>query len=807
MSKETTTQIKTIEEYRALYERSIKDPETFWGELADHLHWYRKWDKVLDYDFGEAKINWFKGGKLNVSDNCLDRHLNSRRKNKVALIWQGELPEENRLFTYQQLHYHVCKFASVLKKFGVRKGDRVSLYLPMVPELPIAMLACARIGAIHSVICEGLGYQALRDRINDSGSKVLITVDGYRREGDIVRTKAGADEALKDCPKVEKVIVVKRLGIDVSFVKGRDSWWQEEMAKEDLKLESEPEVMDAEDPLFILYTAGNTERPRGVVHTTGGYLLFVLETLKWVFNLKDEDIFFCTADMGGVVGHSYVIYGPLALGATTLMFEGATAHPNPGRIREIVQRHNVSIHVDREKIMETWSQTESGGFLISSLPIPKAKPGSAARPLPGVVPKILREDGTECDIDEAGFLVMAKSWPGMARGLWDDSEGEGLKETYFKLFPGYYFTGDAAKKDADGHCRLMGKIGDATVVSCGRVGTVEVERALCSHPAVAEAAVIGIPHAVKGQGIYALVTLKNGIKSSEDLREELLTHSRRVIGPMATPDMLGFAEVLPRRSDGKTMRRILGKIAEERIEKLGGTSTDSRELHPLVPSRTKERSGWDLLTEDHFQPNIDGSLFYHPGHTWVKVEEADEVRVGLDGFVGRIIGNVEMIVLPLRGRRCLQGESLCSLIQEKGILNLVFPLSGLILSVNERLKDEPELITEDPLGEGFLLTLKPSNLQGDQKRLFSGESAADWYQKELDRFKGAVIPDLIHSATHPRSGSTLSPVERLTPGRNGVGMTMQDGQIRLEEIKRFVDAEQYIWLVNRFLRKGEKSSL
>ncbi|MGZ3537442.1 MAG: AMP-binding protein, partial [Thermodesulfobacteriota bacterium] len=314
--------IKTIEEYRALYERSLKDPEGFWGDLANHLDWFKKWDKVLEYDFKKPEINWFKGGKLNASYNCLDRHLNNWRTNKVALIWQGELPEENRSFTYQQLHYHVCKFANVLKKFGVKKGDRVSLYLPMIPELPIAMLACARIGAIHSVVFVGLGHKALRDRINDSGSKLLITADGYSREGRIVQSKAIADEALKECPGVESVIVVKRLGMDAPFAKERDRWWHEEMAKEEITPNCEPAVMDAEDTLFLLYTSGSTDKSRGVIHTTGGYLLFVYQTLRWVFNVKDEDVFFCTEDISGVTGHSYVVYGPLALGATTLMFEG-----------------------------------------------------------------------------------------------------------------------------------------------------------------------------------------------------------------------------------------------------------------------------------------------------------------------------------------------------------------------------------------------------------------------------------------------------------------------------------------------------
>jgi acetyl-CoA synthetase len=614
--------IKSLEEYRKLYERSMRDPEGFWGELAEQLDWYKKWDKVLEWDFNKPEIQWFVGGKLNASYNCLDRHLNSWRSNKVALIWQGEPLEENRIFTYQQLHYHVCKFANVLKKFEVKKGDRVSIYLPMIPELPIAMLACARIGAIHNVVFGGFSSEALRDRINDCGSKILITADGYYRNGRIVQNKANANEALKDCPEVEKVIVARRLGIDVPFAKERDVWWHEEMAKEDIKLFCEPAAMDAEDILFMLYTSGSTGKPKGVIHTTGGYLLFVHQTLKWVFDLKDEDVFFCTADIGWVTGHSYVVYGPFALGATTLMFEGVPTYPNPDRFWEIVERYGVSIfytaptairalmregegwvkkraisslrilgsvgepinpeawrwyyrNVGQERcpIMDTWWQTETGGFLISPLPITPLKPGSATFPFPGVLPKILREDGSECEVEEGGSLVIAKPWPGMLRGFWNDQDRKRFKEAYFTMFPGYYFTGDGAKKDEDGYFWLMGRIDDVINVSGHRIGTAEVESALVSHPSVAEAAVIGIPHEVKGQGIYAFVTLKAGMKGSEELRKELLAHVRKVIGPIATPDKLQFADALPKTRSGKIMRRILRKIAAGKIEELGDTST------------------------------------------------------------------------------------------------------------------------------------------------------------------------------------------------------------------------------------------
>ncbi len=614
--------IKRMEDYRELYQRSLRDPDGFWGELAEHLDWYKKWDKVLEYDFDKPDIKWFIGGKLNASYNCLDRHLNSWRSNKVALIWQGEPLEENRIFTYQQLHYHVCKFANVLQKFGVKKGDRVSIYLPMIPELPIAMLACARIGAIHSVVFGGFSSEALRDRINDCGSKILITADGYYRGGRIVQNKANANEALKQCPGVEKVIVVKRLGIDVPFIKEKDVWWHEEMAKENIKLHCEPKVMDSEDILFILHTSGSTGKPKGVIHTTGGYLLFVQQTLKWVFDIAEEDVFFCTADIGWVTGHSYVVYGPLALGATTLMFEGVPTYPNPDRFWEIIERYRVSIfytaptairalmkegegwvkrrgisslrilgsvgepinpeawrwyykNIGQERcpIMDTWWQTETGGFLISPLPITPLKPGSATFPFPGVLPKILREDGSECEVEEGGSLVIARPWPGMLRGFWNDPDRKRFKETYFTIFPGNYFTGDGAKKDEDGYFWLMGRIDDVINVSGHRIGTAEVESALVSHPSVAEAAVIAIPHEIKGQGIYAFVTVKTGVKTSEELRKELLAHVRKSIGPIATPDKLQFADALPKTRSGKIMRRILRKIAEGKIEELGDTST------------------------------------------------------------------------------------------------------------------------------------------------------------------------------------------------------------------------------------------
>ncbi len=611
-----------MEEYRKIYRKSIDDPEVFWGELADQLEWYRKWDKVLEWNFDNPEIRWFIGGKLNASYNCLDRHLRTWRKNKAALIWQGEPLEESRVFTYQQLYYHVCKFANVLKRFGVKRGDRVSIYLPMIPEIAIAMLACARIGAIHSVVFGGFSADSLRDRINDCGAKVLITADGYYRNGRIIQSKANADQALEECPGVESVIVVRRLGTDISFRKGRDFWWHEEMSREGIKPVCEPEVMDAEDPLFILYTSGSTGKPKGVIHTTAGYLLFVSQTLKWVFDIKEEDVFFCTADVGWVTGHSYVVYGPLALGITSVIFEGVPTYPEPDRYWEIVERYGVTkfytaptviraLMKEGEKwvrrrdlstleilgsvgepinpeawmwyyenvgegkcpIMDTWWQTETGGFLISPLPVTPLKPGSATFPFFGVEPKILREDGSECEPEEGGSLVMARPWPGMLPGFWNDPDRKRFRETYFTMFPGYYFTGDGAKRDKDGYIWLMGRIDDVINVSGHRIGTADVESALVSHPAVAEAAVIGFPHEVKGQGIYAFVTLKKEVEKSEGVRKELIGHVRKAIGPIAAPDKLQFADALPKTRSGKIMRRILRKIAEGRIEDLGDTST------------------------------------------------------------------------------------------------------------------------------------------------------------------------------------------------------------------------------------------
>jgi acetyl-CoA synthetase len=627
--------IKTMDEYRKLYKESVDNPDKFWGEQANLLDWYKKWDKVSEWDFSKPELKWFAGGKLNVSYNCLDRHL-ATKGNKAALIWQGEPLEESKTYTYQQLHYHVCKFANVLKKHGVKKGDRVTIYLPMIPELPIAMLACARIGAIHSVVFGGFSAEALRDRIIDCESQVVITCDGYYRSGKTVQSKGNADKAIEECPKVKEVFVVKRMGIDIPFKQGRDFWWHEEVGKPDIAPTCEPEKMDAEDVLFILYTSGSTGKPKGVIHTTAGYLLYAGITLKYVFDVKDEDVWFCTADIGWVTGHSYILYGPLSIGATSLMFEGVPTYPQPDRFWEIVERFKVTgfytaptairalmkdgeewtkkrdvsslrilgsvgepinpeawmwyhLNVGKEKrpIMDTWWQTETGGFLITPLPITPLKPGSATFPFFGVVPKILRENGTECEVDEGGSLIITRPWPGMLRGFWNDKGNQRFKETYFAMFPGNYFTGDGSRKDPDGYYWLLGRIDDVINVSGHRIGTAEVESALVSHAAVAEAAVIGYPHDIKGQGIYAFVTLKTGIQKSEDLKKQLVAHVRTVIGPIASPDKLQFADGLPKTRSGKIMRRILRKIAEGRIDELGDTSTlaDPSVVTQLVSER------------------------------------------------------------------------------------------------------------------------------------------------------------------------------------------------------------------------------
>ena len=551
--------------------------------------------------------------------NCLDRHTLGPRKNKAAIIWQGEKEEEVVTLTYQQLLNEVCKFANVLKSKGVQKGDRVSIYMPMVPELAIAMLAIARIGAVHSIVFGGFSSESLRDRINDSNCKVLITADGNHRGGKPVNLKVNADMALEKGGPVESVIVVKRSGSEVEMVEGRDFWYHEEMAK--ASLFCEPTWMDAEDPLFILYTSGSTGKPKGVLHTTGGYLVFAAMTHKYIFDIHEEDTYWCTADIGWITGHSYIVYGPLCNGTTTLMFEGIPTYPQPDRFWQIVEKFKVSIFYtaptairslmrEGEKwpksrdlsslrllgsvgepinpeawiwyhnnigqgkcpIVDTWWQTETGGILISPMPgATQTKPGSATKPFFGIEPAIFKEDGTEAAVNEGGYLVIKKPWPGIMRTVY--GQHDRFKDIYWSKFPGHYFTGDSARMDKDGYVWIMGRVDDVIKVSGHRIGAAEVESALVSHPKVAEAAVVPVPHDIKGEAIYAYVTLKSGVEETDQLKKDLVMHVRRMVGPIASPDTIQFASAMPKTRSGKIMRRILRKIASGQAEELGDVST------------------------------------------------------------------------------------------------------------------------------------------------------------------------------------------------------------------------------------------
>jgi acetyl-CoA synthetase len=613
--------IKSFKQYKEIYKHSINNPKDFWAERAMDLHWFKKWENVLEYDFNEAYVKWFEGGKINVSYNCLDRHLYSWRKNKAALIWIGENSDESKIYTYQMLHTEVSRFANVLRKNGIKKGDRVTMYLPMIPELAIAMLACTRIGAIHSVVFGGFSAESLMNRIKDCGASMLITADGGFRGGKIIPLKQNADKALKNCPEIKNCIIVRRTNADITIKKKRDSWWHEEMAAPDIKTSCKPAVMDAIDPLFILYTSGSTGKPKGVLHSTGGYLLYANQTFKWVFDARDEDTFWCTADIGWITGHSYIVYGPLSAGATSIMFEGVPTYPDPGKYWEIIEKFKVSIfytaptvirlltkygekwprrydlsslrllgsvgevinpeawhwyhkNIGKAKcpVVDTWWQTETGGVLIAPIPgaIP-AKPASAGVPFPGAAPLIIKDNGKKARLDEGGYLVMTKPWPGMMQGVY--GEPRRFKDTYFSQFPGMYFTGDGAKKDKDGYYWLMGRVDDVINVSGHRLGTAEIESAIVANSNVAEAAIVGYPHDVKGDGIYAFVSLKRGVKESEELKKKLINQVRRDIGPIATPDKIQFTDTLPKTRSGKIMRRILRKIAAGDISDLGDLST------------------------------------------------------------------------------------------------------------------------------------------------------------------------------------------------------------------------------------------
>ena len=609
--------IKSIAEYNSLYEESIHHPEQFWAKQAELLRWFKGWDSVFDWDREACRFTWFKAGKLNVSDNCLDRHLEAHPE-KVAIIWQGEPEQEVRMLTYRQLHQEVCKFANVLKKKGFRKGDRVCVYLPMIPEAAIAMLACTRIGAIHSVVFAGFSSAALKDRIQDSQAEILVTADGSRRSGKDINLKEMADIAIKDCPSIKNVIVVQHVKNSAAMRKGRDSFWHEEMCG--ISDICEPEHMDAEDPLFILYTSGTTGKPKGALHTTGGYLVYVHLTFRDIFDYKDSDIFWCTADVGWITGHSYIVYGPLSNGATVLMFEGVPTYPDndrfwhviekfkvtvfytaPTAIRALmrfgdapVKKHNLSslrllgtvgepinpeawmwyystIGNSKCPIVDTWWQTETGGILISPLPgAMTLKPGSVSRPFFGIRPVVYNEEGNLTKRDEGGYLAITHPWPGLMRTVWGNHER--YVETYWEKYKGEYFTEDAARIDKDGDIWLMGRIDDVIKVSGHRIGTAEVESALVSHPSVAEAGVVGRPHQIKGQCLYAFVTLKHGIQGTDQLKQELIQHVSTTMGPIAKPDYIQFADGLPKTRSGKIMRRILKAIAEGAAD-VGNTTT------------------------------------------------------------------------------------------------------------------------------------------------------------------------------------------------------------------------------------------
>jgi acetyl-CoA synthetase len=627
------------DKYQAMYKQSIDDPDGFWAQQAEEfITWSKKWDKVTDYSFDASNlfIKWFEGGKLNVAYNCLDRHLDTRG-DQVAIIWEGDNPDEDSKLNYRELHKQVCKLGNVLKSRGVKKGDRVCIYLPMIPEAAVAMLACARIGAVHSIVFGGFSPDSLRDRILDSDCQTLITADGSVRGGRNVPLKQNADTALSECPNVSTVLVVKRTGGDVAWTDGRDVRYEEAMdtASEDCP----PEEMDAEDPLFILYTSGSTGKPKGVLHTTGGYLVFAAMTHKYTFDYQDGEIYWCTADVGWVTGHTYIVYGPLANGAISLMFEGIPNYPDVSRFWQVVDKHNVNIFYtaptairalmrageepvkktsrkslrilgtvgepinpeawewyyrvvgdERCPIVDTWWQTETGGHLITPLPGAIAlKPGSASVPFFGVAPALVDPaEGTLIEGAAEGALVISRPWPAMMRSVYGDHAR--FVDTYFKQYPGYYFTGDGARRDEDGYYWITGRIDDVLNVSGHRLGTAEIESALVLHADVAEAAVVGCPHDIKGQGIYAYVTPMAGVDPTDELKTELIKLVRDEIGPIATLDYVQWASGLPKTRSGKIMRRILRKIAANEIDTLGDTSTlaDPTVVNDLVDNRANQ---------------------------------------------------------------------------------------------------------------------------------------------------------------------------------------------------------------------------
>ncbi|HEX4130045.1 MAG TPA: acetate--CoA ligase [Pirellulales bacterium] len=606
--------IGSFEAYEKLWNEAAADIEKFWGRLAGELHWFQPFTKVLEWNEPFAK--WFVGGKTNASYNCLDVHLGTPRQNKAAIIWEGE-PGDSRVLTYQMLHREVCQFAGVLKKLGIREGDVVSIYMPMIPELAIAMLACARIGAVHSVIFGGFSSEAIADRNNDAKAKMVITADAGWRRGSLVPLKQNVDTALAKSPTVTQCVVVKRAGNDVPMQQGRDHWWHDLMQGASADCPATP--LDSENPLFILYTSGSTGKPKGIKHTTAGYNLYAKKTTEWVFDLREEDVYWCTADCGWITGHSYIVYGPLSAGATTIMYEGAPNWPEEDRFWQIIEKYRVSIfytaptairafikwgdhHVDKHDlsslrllgtvgeginpeawmwyhrkiggercpIVDTWWQTETGGIMMSPLPGAIAtKPGSCTKPLPGIIPAIVTEKDKPVPTGVGGWLVMTKPWPGMLRGIWGDDER--YKETYWSKVPHKYLAGDNARQDADGYYWIMGRIDDVLNVSGHRLSTIEIESALVSHPAVAEAAAVGRPDELKGEAVAVFVTLKNG-QPSEALKKELKAHVRKEIGALAQPDDVRFTGALPKTRSGKIMRRLLRDIAAGK-ESTGDIST------------------------------------------------------------------------------------------------------------------------------------------------------------------------------------------------------------------------------------------